>query len=141
MNRLPQILLAAVAIAAIAALAIHSISDNRRSGNRRNRRRVSGRSTNAVQQFSGFNFNLPLNENTRAEQAVGEMTLLQYYINLYYGQPVVPVTGYWNQETAQALYDITGRETTTIYYFRYHYLVPLRGDKEAAEILKALTIN
>lgn len=88
--------------------------------------------------FKGFNPNLLLNKNTPDGKA--EITLLQHFINAYYGgTPSLLITGVFDTPTRNAVMDITGKDTTSIYEFNYIYLQPVRGAALGDKIMMELT--
>lgn len=90
------------------------------------------------QKFKGFNPNLLLNSGT--PNAVPEITLLQHFINAYYGgSPSLVITGRFDTPTRNAVMDITDKDTTSIYEFNYLYLQQKRGAGLGDKIMMEMT--
>ncbi len=67
-----------------------------------------------------------------------EVEVLQRYINLYDGANTVPVTGNYDDFTANAVERITGKPVTTLHEFRYMYMVTKGLNEQADKIVKGL---
>ena len=63
-----------------------------------------------------------------------EVELLQRYINLYSGYEAVPVTGIFDAATENAVNQITGKTSTTLYEFRFKWLINKNLSNEAERI-------
>lgn len=131
----------AIAVSVIAAFILHYISEH-------TPKKVAAPTTDdntgttgsePAKQFSGFNYNLQLNRNTPNAEA--EITLLQEFINAYYGAPQLAVNGVYDEATAAAVRDIAKQENISLFNFRYYYLVPAVGENTAIEIIRKYTVS
>lgn len=135
MKKLPIYLLITVALSVAGAFLIDWLRRRNEAGEPV--LMANGEALEPAPTFKNFNYNKLL--NARSVQAVPEITALQYLINDYYGEPVLTITGTFDDATLSAVKDITGKASTNLWEFRYMYHAPKKGDKAAAAILEALT--